>query len=133
MSALAWHTRHSDPEGGAAAVEMGFMLPILALLVAGIVEFGRGWNTQISLSGAAREGARVMAIENDAAEATTATINAAPSVQPPLTAADVAISPSPCNVGQPVTVTATKTISYFTSFIDANVTISGRGVMRCGG
>lgn len=43
---------------GSAAVEFAFVLPILLLLIAGIVDFGRAMYTQSILTNAAREGAR---------------------------------------------------------------------------
>jgi hypothetical protein len=45
-------------DGGAAAVETALVLPILLLIVFGIIDFGRMLNAQISLTEAAREGAR---------------------------------------------------------------------------
>jgi Flp pilus assembly protein TadG len=121
----------SDFDGGAAAVELALILPILVLLLFGIFEFGRAYNTQISLSGAAREGARVMAITNDSGAASAATIAAAPSVNP---APSVAISPTPCSKGVTVTVTATRAQSYNIPFFgSASFNLTGKGVMRCGG
>lgn len=43
---------------GQALVEMALVLPILLLLVFGIVEFGRIYHCHMTLSSAAREGAR---------------------------------------------------------------------------
>jgi Flp pilus assembly protein TadG len=51
-------------EAGAAAVEFAFVLPVLLLLLFGIVEFGRAWNVRQTLTDAAREGARVAAVNN---------------------------------------------------------------------
>ena len=47
---------------GAAAVEFALLLPLLLLLVFGIIDFGRALNAQITLTQAAREGARVAAL-----------------------------------------------------------------------
>ena len=52
-------------ERGAVAVEFALLAPVLVMLLLGIMEFGRAYNTQISLSSAAREGVRVMAISNN--------------------------------------------------------------------
>ncbi|HKU29947.1 MAG TPA: TadE/TadG family type IV pilus assembly protein, partial [Arthrobacter sp.] len=41
-------------ERGAAAVEFALVAPILVLLVLGIMEFGRAYNAQVSLTNAAR-------------------------------------------------------------------------------
>jgi Flp pilus assembly pilin Flp len=49
-------------ERGAAAVEFALILPILILLLFGIVEFSRGFNAYLSVTHAAREGARLASI-----------------------------------------------------------------------
>ena len=59
--------RIAQGERGAAAVEFALILPVLLLLVLGLIEFGRVYNVQISLTNAAREGARTMAIQNSPA------------------------------------------------------------------
>lgn len=47
---------------GSVAVEFALLLPILLLIVFGIVDFGRALNAQITLTQAAREGARIDAL-----------------------------------------------------------------------
>ncbi|TDW66655.1 TadE/TadG family type IV pilus assembly protein [Kribbella pratensis] len=47
---------------GAAAVEFALLLPLLLLVVMGIVDFGRMLNAQETLTNAAREGARLVAL-----------------------------------------------------------------------
>jgi hypothetical protein len=117
-------------EQAAAAVEMALVLPILILLVFGIAEFGRVYNIQISLTGAAREGVRAMAIENDEAAAREATIRAAAmNVEPA-----VSVSPAPCTPGDPVRVTARRTVTYTIPFFGPRTLgLEGIGEMRCGG
>jgi TadE-like protein len=44
---------------GQSLVEMAMVLPILAILTFGLVDFGRGYYFQVSITNAAREGARV--------------------------------------------------------------------------
>lgn len=46
---------------GAAAVEMALIMPVLLLLIFGMIDFGRMLNAQITLTQAAREGARAQA------------------------------------------------------------------------
>jgi len=56
-------SRLRNPERGAAAVEFALILPVLILLIVGMLEFSRAYNAQLSLTNAAREGARVMAVD----------------------------------------------------------------------
>jgi Flp pilus assembly protein TadG len=56
------HLRGGGGERGAAAVEFALLLPLLLLLVFGIIDFGRAINAQITLTQAAREGARLAAL-----------------------------------------------------------------------
>ena len=69
-------------ERGATAVEFAFIVPLLIVLVLGIAEFGHAFQVQGTLSAAAREGVRVMALQNDPAAARAAVRNAAPSLDP---------------------------------------------------
>ena len=63
-------------------MEFAFILPLLIVLVLGIAEFGRAFQVSGTLSAAAREGVRVMALQNDPAAARAAVRNAAPSLDP---------------------------------------------------
>ena len=47
---------------GQTAVEFALVLPLLLLILMGIIEFGRLWETTNILTSAAREGARVAAV-----------------------------------------------------------------------
>jgi Flp pilus assembly protein TadG len=47
---------------GAAAVEFALLLPVVLLMVFGVIDFGRALNAQITLTQAAREGARLDAL-----------------------------------------------------------------------
>jgi Flp pilus assembly protein TadG len=51
---------------GQALAEFALVLPVLFLLIAGIIELGRGWNIKQALTDAAREGARYTVIADDA-------------------------------------------------------------------
>lgn len=55
-------TRTRSRDRGAAAVELALVLPLLLLVVAGIVDYGRAFYTQIALTNAAREGARAASV-----------------------------------------------------------------------
>lgn len=115
-------------EQGAAAVEFALVLPLLILLVFGIVEFGRGYNAKVTLTHAAREGARALAIgEGDPIQITK---DAAGMLDPD----DVTVSASACTAGGKATVTATYPFTYtIPLFNDGTITLTSTGVMRCGG
>ena len=69
-------------ERGAVAVEFALLAPVLVMLLLGITEFGRAYNAQVTLSSAAREGVRVMAIGNSPNAARTAAKNASSALKP---------------------------------------------------
>jgi Flp pilus assembly protein TadG len=50
-------------EEGVAAVEFALILPVLALLLFGVLEFGRVWSQYQVFQGAAREGGRCAAVQ----------------------------------------------------------------------
>jgi len=50
-------------EKGQSLVEFALVVPLLLLLVVGIFEFGRAWMTKNIMTGAAREAARIAAVE----------------------------------------------------------------------
>lgn len=119
-------------ERGAVAVEFALLAPVLVMLLLGIMEFGRAYNAQITLSSAAREGVRVMAIGNNSAAARTAVKNAATGLQPTLTDGNITITPSSCTAGVQTTVKITYTLTTMTG-IAGPFAMEGKGVMLCGG
>jgi Flp pilus assembly protein TadG len=127
--------RRRPRERGAAAVEFALILPVFVLLIVGMLEFARAYNAQISISNAAREGARVMAIHDDVALARAAAIDAAVALNPALAAGDVAISPGSCAaaVDGTVEVSIDYDLPLMTGFFGITLPISGVGVMLCGG
>ena len=114
------------------------MLPLLCLLLFGIFEFGRMYNTKVSLTGAVREGARVMAIRNDAtcnsspAGAKYITAQAA-ALNPPVACGEVNISPSSCVPGANVTVWVERSFTVSIPLYTGTFPVRGEAVMRCGG
>ena len=122
-------------ERGASAVEFGLIVPILLILVLGIIEFGHAFQVQGTLSSAAREGARAMALRNDPAQARDAVQEAAGSLDPDITDDQISIDPAACPVagGTDVELTITYPMPFFTGFFGASVDLTGRGVMRCQG
>ena len=129
--------RRLQDQRGAAAVEFAFIVPLLVLLVLGIAEFGRAFQVQGTLSAAAREGARVMALQNDPAAARTAVRDAAPTLDPAVTNAQITVSPAACPTtdatASNVRVTVEYPMPFLTDFFGAGITLTGTGVMRCNG
>ncbi|SDJ41652.1 TadE-like protein [Arthrobacter cupressi] len=123
-------TRNS--ERGAVAVEFALLAPVLVLLLLGIMEFGRAYNAQVSLTNAAREGVRVMAISNDQTAARTAAKNAAVSLSPQLADANFTFSQASCSSGGQMSVTIKYTLSTLTG-IAGPFPMQGVGVMVCAG
>ncbi|WP_372698876.1 TadE/TadG family type IV pilus assembly protein [Arthrobacter sp. JSM 101049] len=117
-------------ERGAAAVELAIVLPVLLLILMGIIEFGHAYNAQLTLTQAAREGVRTMAISNDPTAARTATRNAARTLYPNPT--DIDIAPAACTPGATATLTITYPLATITGVVGP-ITLKGKGVMRCGG
>ena len=122
----------NDSERGAAAVEFAILLPLLLMLVLGTIEFGRAYNAQITLTNAARDGVRVMAIGNDPAGAKTAAQNAAASVSTTIPSSDITLSTNTCSTGAQVTLTIKYNLATITG-IAGPFPMTGKGVMLCGG
>ena len=57
---------------GAAAVEFALVLPILVVLLFGIIEFGLVFDAQLTITHAAREGARVASVGGNVGSAVAA-------------------------------------------------------------
>ena len=123
-------------ERGASAVEFAFIVPLLVALVLGIAEFGHAFQVSGTLSAAAREGVRVMALQNDPAAARAAVRAAAPTLNPAVTDGQIDIPvtcPSPSAGTTMVTVTVTYRMPFLTHFFGSSATLHGTGVMRCNG
>lgn len=84
-------TRVLHDDRGQAIIEFAFVLPLLVILTLGMVEFARIWMQYQITTDAAREGARMVVIENDfTTEQKTAAVIAA--VKSSLSAAGVKTS-----------------------------------------
>lgn len=129
-------------ERGAAAVEFALLLPVLLLILLGILEFGRAFNTQITLTQAAREGVRVMAIDGNDENVEPTVIRSAVSMDPasmqiaiqtrnPATAA-APTAATICSAGEEVTVRIDYDLPSLTGFF-GSLNLAGQGVMQCGG
>ena len=137
---MSYVLRRLDSEAGASAVELGLVLPFLAAILFGIVEFGLMFNAQLTLQHAAREGVRVFSITKDGAQAVTAATAAAAAsnVTAGVTTKDNGTPSSTCTHGVQASVTTTYTYSYITPMFGAlfgspTRNLSATGVMRCGG
>ena len=64
-------------ERGQALAEFALIMPILFLLIAGILGFGRAWNLQQVVVDAAREGARVAVVQDTSMASADSTLGVA--------------------------------------------------------
>lgn len=124
-------SRKNHREVGAALVEFAILLPLLLMLVFGIVEFGRGYNNQVTLTHAAREGVRDYAINHDQGQAIAiATAAAASGVR----TENLTFSFDDCNAGETASMRIDYPFQLLIPFVPSSpITLSGTGVMRCGG
>ncbi|MFI7586090.1 TadE/TadG family type IV pilus assembly protein [Spongisporangium articulatum] len=124
---------------GAAAVEMALVTPLLLLVVCGFIDLGMMLNTQIALSAAAREGVRSAALGG-----TDVTSRVAAATTSLRSAPTTSVISCPANAtGTNATVTVTSVYVPITPIgrvarllggsFPGTVTLTGRGVMRCGG
>ena len=118
--------RTSEDDSGAVVVEFALILPILLALVFGIISFGAAYNTQIALQGAAREGARALALGNDPVAAASGSTGVAITVSPG----------SGCPDGDSdafATVTTTRDVEFRIPFVVIGTkTLTATASMRCG-
>jgi Flp pilus assembly protein TadG len=87
-------------EKGASAVEFALVLPIFVMIIFGIFQFGIAFNNWIAITHAAREGARLAAVEQFDEQRVR---DSAPSVN----IESISVSGQGGPVGSPVTVTVT--------------------------
>ena len=147
--------RRNRRERGASLVEFALILPLLTLFLFGIVQFGLAYDRKQSINSAAREGARMAAIPDDAtvtpatirnrvdasfdslANGTVDTVtieivDGNPSTPDLTVPSSQTTSPCKGHAGDTVRVTAVKkheiTIPFFGE-IEPNLT--GRGEFRC--
>jgi Flp pilus assembly protein TadG len=73
----AYSRRRWHREDGAAAIEFAIVTVLLLLIVFGILEYGRIYSQVEVLNGAAREGARVGAVEGTKSDVETAILSSA--------------------------------------------------------
>lgn len=127
--------RRSERDEGAAIAEFALVVPMLVLLLVGIIEFGAALNHQISVQGAAREGARLLALRNSASTVEAAVLQSAGLARN--TAQVTSMTPCPAGTTSRSTALATVVVqSEFTfgiPFVNLGTrTITASAAMRCG-
>ena len=117
-------------EKGASAVEFAIILPILIILVFGIVEFGIAFNNYITITHAAREGARIAAVDLNNPDLKNIIIERAYPV--PITPDDITIStPEGTDIGDPVEVEITYNISITIPLVGSwDIPLKNKAIMR---
>ncbi|SMC71812.1 TadE/TadG family type IV pilus assembly protein [Sporomusa malonica] len=123
---------------GQAMVETALVLPVVVLILFAILEFGLVMNQYLVLTAAAREGARIAAVSDDAA-ARTVVNDAVASIGSAGLQVNIAYPGGKREQGKSVTVTVSKPVEVTTPVIkdiidsafapDAPV-LTGRSVMR---
>jgi Flp pilus assembly protein TadG len=107
---------------GQAIVEMAIIVPILVLLLAAIFDIGRVMHDALTITYAAREGARAAAVGKDDANILARIYAASPSIDPSTMAVDIV--PATQAARQPdqqVTVTINHDVTITTPLISAIV------------
>jgi Flp pilus assembly protein TadG len=88
-------------------VEFALVLPILALLLFGVIQFGVAFNNYITITDAARAGARKAAVSREAGDpvgaATAEVVASAGNLDK--TQLAISVTPAPWDAGSDVTVT----------------------------
>lgn len=90
---IRWQRKRSD-ERGAAAVEFAVVLPLLVTMLFGIIELGFIFNRWITVTHAAREGVRRMALGDPEASAAAKALSAAGGISPTPTCSGSTPSPN---------------------------------------
>ncbi|MGW5240239.1 TadE/TadG family type IV pilus assembly protein [Monashia sp. NPDC004114] len=152
--ALPWQPRgavrrrSSKRESGTSAVEFAILMPVLFMVIAGIVDFGRAFFLEIQLANAAREGARAAVVlagdSTYTAKVTARATAGAPAVQS-LTISTTSpdrLCPTPADPNASAQVTASAPFSWIImrpaialvgGTWGLNGTLSSTAVMQCGG
>jgi len=111
-------------EGGAAAVEMALVLPVLFLIVFGVIEFGFVFNRWITITHSARDGVRVLSLGETPADAELAAEAAAPDLASSVT----------CTASQPATdqvqMMCVTTYDFSLYVIDTPIELESTALMR---
>jgi Flp pilus assembly protein TadG len=115
--------RCSRHERGQSLVEFAMVLPLLLVLLFGIVDFGRAFQSWISITNAAREGARV-----GTTGATATTICARVEATAAVSGATCTVTGVPGMTGDNVTVKVDYTLSLITPIGPMLGLLGGQGL-----
>lgn len=118
-------------DDGVAAVEFALVLPVLLLILFGIIDFALAYNAQQAVTAAAREAVRTQALGGTPGEVQARADTAGAPLE------GLLVDSTTCTPGDPTNVTVTYTYSFkllnvLPGFGD-DMTLTGKGEMRCGG
>jgi len=114
---------HSVRERGQSLVEFAMVAPLLFVVVFAIVDFGRLFQNQVTLTNAAREGARLGATGATSSDIQIRVIATAPGMTP-----TVSVSNAEGTSGESVIVTANATVNLITPLARVISLIGGGGM-----
>jgi len=125
-------SRVGERDRGAAMVELALILPILIILLVGIINFGAAYNHQIQIQGAAREGARALALGQNASTAVCSALSSSECSR-------VSVAQTGCPSSSSSTSTAYATVTVSTDYTFnipflslGTKTLTATARMRCG-
>jgi Flp pilus assembly protein TadG len=136
------HAASDARDRGSAAVEFALLLPVLLLIIFGVIDFGRAINAQITLTQAAREGARLASLGYTTSAVQTRAQNAATGLSP-VTVSVTTSCPTGAGAGVDAVVQTSYQFSFITpvgafasmfgsaSFGSSTLTLTAKGEMPC--
>lgn len=151
---FAKHGRGKSTDRGVAAVEFALVLPLLLLLIFSLIDFGRIFFVQVSITSASREGARLSSLYSGGIPTPQNVIDLVNSAAPGAATlaqlsnlASLTVVQSPCSStisNENTTVEVSTNFKWLlpvgflnliapTSTLFNDFTISSKGVMRCVG
>lgn len=136
MHRFAMRLREADRTRGAAAVEFAIVLTLLLMIVFGVIDFGRSYNAKETLTQAAREGARLVALNQSNVVSRT---QAAATGLSPVNVNVVQSCPAGASQGTDAKVTVTYRFTFVTPLLalvgraSGPITLTGVGEMPCAG
>jgi Flp pilus assembly protein TadG len=129
---LWWYRRRHEPgadetrpEHGQTLVEFALVLPVLLLLIFGLVDFGRAFQSWLVVTNAAREGARVGATQQPLSAIQLRVTEAAASIDTSSAVFHIAVDNAQGPRGSAVVVDVTYDFQYVTPIGDLMNLISG--------